>query len=206
MRQLGGLLLTVLLLATLWAAPALAQAPNTQMRELTAAELARVEKGEIILESQTQTDAAGKSRGRGLAIGFINADKNKIIDTILKYEDYPQFMPRVQSTEVYTRTATEVNVKFTIKVVLVKVTYYLMHTVNRDAGYITWTLDKSKKNEIAATDGVWVFKPYKNGTIVYYSLSVDTGLAVPKSIEDYLTKKDLPNIVSKIRERVTGAK
>lgn len=206
MRQRYSLLLAILFVAALLAVPALAQAQNMKARDLTPAELAKIEAGEIILESQTQDDASGKSRGRGLAIGFIGAGKDKIIDTILKYEDYPQFMPRVQSTEVYNRTATEVDTKFTIKVVLVKVTYHLAHKIDRAAGTITWTLDKNKKNEIAGTDGVWVFKPYKNGTIVYYSLSVDTGLAVPKSIEDYLTKKDLPDIVRRIRERVMGAK
>jgi ribosome-associated toxin RatA of RatAB toxin-antitoxin module len=196
------LAVTIVALAALAPTPALAQAQN--MRELTATEQAKVEAGEIILESQTYKDEQGRSRGRGLAIGYIKAPKDKIIDTILKYEDYPQFMPRVKATEVYLRTDTAVNVKFTIEVVLVKVTYYLTHKVDRAAGIITWTLDKSKPNEIAATDGFWGLKPYKDGTLVYYSVSADTGRAIPKTIEDYLTKKDLPNIINSIKKRVGG--
>jgi ribosome-associated toxin RatA of RatAB toxin-antitoxin module len=186
-------------------APRFAPAQQTpQMRDLNPADLAKIESGEIILESRTFQDAQGRTRGGGLAIGYIKTGKDKIIDTILKYEDYPQFMPHVKSAEVYTRTDAQVDVNFKIEVAFVKLSYYLTHKVDRANGVITWTLDKTKKNDIAGTDGFWGLKPYKDGTIVYYTVSVDTGRAVPKTIEDYLTKRDLPNIVKTMRKRVEG--
>jgi ribosome-associated toxin RatA of RatAB toxin-antitoxin module len=183
-------------------APRVAPAASVPMRDLSADELAKIEKGDVILESQTSSGA--NTRGRGLAIGFINASKDKVMDTILKYEDYPQFMPRVKSSEVYTRTDSQIDVHFTIDVAFIKISYYLTHQVDRAAGTISWSLDKTKKNDIAGTDGFWGFKPYKNGTIVYYTVSVDTGRAVPKAVEDYLTKRDLPNIVKNMKKRVEG--
>jgi ribosome-associated toxin RatA of RatAB toxin-antitoxin module len=198
------LLVSMLLAAAVAACPASASAQGVKMRELSPAELAKVEAGEVILESQTYQDAQGRTRGRGLAIGFVKADKGRIMDTILGYEAYPQFMPRVKTTAVYGRTDTQVNVKFTIEVVMVKVSYHITHQVDRAAGTISWTLDKSRPNEIAATDGFWGLKPHKNGTLLYYTVAVDTGRSIPKAIEDYLTKKDLPNIVKSIKKRVGG--
>jgi ribosome-associated toxin RatA of RatAB toxin-antitoxin module len=183
-------------------APRLARAASIVMRDLSAGELARIEKGEIILESQTSSGANGS--GSGLAIAFIQASKDKVIDTILKYEDYPKFMPHVKSTEVYKRTDSQVDVRFTVDVAFKKISYCRTIQVDRAAGTIVWSLDKTRKNDIADTEGFWGFKPYKNGIIVYYMASVDSGLAVPKMVEDYLTKRDLPNIVKSIRKRVEG--
>jgi len=177
------------------------QAPAA--RDLTAAELAQVEAGEIILESHKFKNEAGETRGRGLAIGYIKASKDKIMDTLLDYPSYPQFMPRVKKTNVYLNTPTQVNVQFELKV-MITIVYHIKHTVNRAAGTITWVLDKSKQNDIKDTTGSWVIKPYKDGCLVYYSVSLDTGRSVPGWLEDYLTKKDLPNVVNAVKKRIEG--
>jgi len=169
-------------------------------RPLSDAELAKIETGEIILESNTVRDAKGNARATGLAIGFIDAPKDKIMDTILDYPSYPEFMPRVKAISLTGEGEHQV-VNYTIKVTLLTIKYAMVHQVDRAAGTIQFNLDKTKKNDIADSQGFWALKPHKNGTIIYYSVLVDTGMAVPKAIEDYLTKKDLPNLIAKVRER-----
>jgi len=202
MRQSLALLIALTFVTAL-AAATVAHAGPVNARALTAAEQAQVEAGEVILESQKYQDAEGKTRGRGLAIGYIKADKTKILNAILAYETYPQWMPRVKQTSVYKNTATEKDVKFSLKV-LITVEYHIKHLIDAGAGEITWTLDASKPNDIKATTGFWKIVPYKQGCLVYYSVTLDTGKAVPAAVEDYLTKKDLPNIIKTLRTRVGG--
>ena len=76
--------------------------------------------------------------------------------------------------------------------------------IDRANGVITWKLDDSKENEIRATTGFWAVKPHKDGCLVYYSVALDTGHAVPGWLEDYLTKKDLPSVVTAVKKRVGG--
>ncbi|MDP8225111.1 MAG: hypothetical protein P9L99_17250 [Candidatus Lernaella stagnicola] len=171
--------------------------------DLPAAELAKVDSGEIYFRSEAKKDAEGKVSGGGLAVGYFKAPKDKIIDTILKYEDYPQFMPQVSETEV-NHSGNEHNVKFTIKVFLFTIRYYMTHTVDREAGTVRFTLDKSKENDIVGTDGYWALKPYKEGFLVYYYADVDTGLKVPSKVQEFLTKRSLPKVVKAMKKRVGG--
>lgn len=194
--KLVSLVLAALLVSALWAAAAM----EVKARPLSEAELARIEAGEVILESNTVRDAKGNARATGLAIGFIPAPKDKIMDTILDYPSYPEFMPRVK-TITLTGEGEHQAVNYTIKVLMLNIKYTMTHQVDREAGTIQFSLDKTKKNDIADSQGFWALKPHKNGTVIYYSVLVDTGMAVPKKIEDYLTKKDLPNILRKLREQ-----
>ena len=172
-------------------------------RQLTAAEFTQIEAGEILLDSQKFSTPDGTTRGRALAVGFIRASKDKLLETLLDYASYPQYMSRMQKAEVYERTTTQVNVKFTIKL-LITVVYHLKHYFNRATGTMTWELDRSKPNDIRDTTGSWYFQPYKNGCIAFYSVTVDSGHAIPGWLEDYMTKRDLPNILRAVRTRVGG--
>lgn len=172
-------------------------------RELSQDELTRLEAGEVILESQKYENEAGEIRGRGLAIAYVKANKKAVMDTLLDYPSYPQFMPRVKNTEVYLNTPTQINVKFTLKVVIT-IVYYIKHYVDRDAGTIAWELDNTQENDIKDTTGSWLVKPHKQGCLLFYSVALDTGRSVPGWLEDYLTKKDLPNVVRAVKEKVGG--
>jgi len=172
-------------------------------RPLSAAEFAQIEGGEILLDSQKVSTPDGTTRGRALAVGYIRASKDKLMDTLLDYTSYPQYMPRMKKAEIYERTSAQVNVKFTIKLVIT-VVYHLKHYFNRPAGTMTWELDRSKPNDIRDTTGSWFFQPYRNGCIAYYSVTLDSGHAIPGWLEDYMTKRDLPNILRALRTRVGG--
>jgi ribosome-associated toxin RatA of RatAB toxin-antitoxin module len=180
-----------------------ARAAAVFSRSLSAAELAKIEAGEILLDSQKFSTPDGTTRGRALAVGFIRAGKDKLINTLLDYTSYPQFMPRMKKAEIYLTAGNVISVKFTIKV-LVTVVYYLKHTIDRAGGSITWELDPSHKSDIRDTTGSWYFQPYKNGCIAYYAVTLDSGYAIPGWLEDYLTKRDLPAILRALRTRVGG--
>jgi ribosome-associated toxin RatA of RatAB toxin-antitoxin module len=193
----------VFLLAVLFvAAVAWAEMPlNTP--DLPADGIAKVESGGIYFTSKTGKDAQGNVTGGGMAVGYFKANKDKIIDTILDYPQYPEFMPQVSAIEIIGSGDHQV-VKYTIKIFLFKITYHMKHTVDREAGVVRYMLDKTKENEIANSEGYWVIKPYKDGNLVYYFADVDTGLKVPGKVQEYLTKSSLPKVVAAMKKRTGG--
>lgn len=192
-----------LALVTLMAAPAFADDTALDINKyLTPANIAKMEKGEVVMLDQTYVDGEGKTRGKGLAMAMVNASPDTIWKFLGDFNNYPQFMPRVTSTKTYLSSGSKKGVYFTLKVAFKTVKYNCMHTIDKGTRTVKWELDKSKENDIAETIGAWIIKPQGEKSILCYTVAVDTGMAVPKVIQDYLTKKDLPNVVKAMKSRV----
>src|SRR5207245_7935597 len=67
---------------------------------------------------------------------------------------------------------------------------------------VSWVLDKSRSHDIADTFGAWEFLPYSQGkTVRRYTTTVDSGTVVPRFLEDFLIKNDLPEVLLSMRRR-----
>ena len=172
-------------------------------RLLTPENTAKLVKGEAVLTSMYYKDERGKTRTRGAAIVIVDRTTEEVWKHLDQFEEYPLFMPRMTSAAPYFNEGNRVGVEFTLKVVFKTIRYSIMHTIDKDKGILTLNLDKSKENDIRSTNGEWLVKPYGQGkSLVFHSVTIDTGMAVPVVIMDYLTKKDLPNIVFALKQRV----
>lgn len=171
-------------------------------KNLTPANLAKLEAGEVILLDQTYTDAEGKTRGKGLAIVLIDKPPEEVWKYIPQFDSYKEFMPRMVASKIYLNEAGKIGAEYTLKVAFKTIVYSCMHYLENDKFMLRWELDAARKNDIASTTGWWKIKPYKGKSIVAYTVAVDTGIAVPKVIQDYLTKRDLPNVVRAMKKRV----
>ncbi len=171
-------------------------------KHLTAANIAKLEKGETILLDQTYKDKNGKTRGKGLAIIQVNASKDKACKHLSDFTYYKGFMPMVIVSDIYHNGEGKVGVGYVLKVVIKKVKYHCMHSFDKGKGEIKFWLDDNQKNDIKSTEGLWKVIPRGDKCFIAYTVSVDTGVAIPKAIQDYLTKKDLPNVVKAAKMRI----
>ena len=172
-------------------------------RLLTPENTAKLVKGEVVLTSTYYKDERGKTRTKGAAIVIVDRSTEEVWKHLGQFEQYPLFMPRMTSAAPYFHEGNRVGVEFTLKVVFKTIRYCIMHTIDKDKGILTLNLDKSKENDIRSTNGEWLVKPHGQGkSLVFHSVTIDTGMAVPVVIMDYLTKKDLPNIVFALKQRV----
>ena len=69
-----------------------------------------------------------------------------------------------------------------------------------------WRMDDARpKKSVEDSVGAWVLKPHGNGrTIVAYTVAVDTGMSVPKIIQNWLTNKSLKKVVKAVKKKVEG--
>ena len=66
-----------------------------------------------------------------------------------------------------------------------------------------WELDPHFDNDLAGLVGFWEFYPLEDGrTLGRSGARVDVGPAVPASLQDWITRKNLPQSMEHVRQWV----
>ena len=64
-----------------------------------------------------------------------------------------------------------------------------------------WALDTSQKNDIKGQEGYWqLFELNANTTIAEYGTRVDTGIAVPRWVQNLFARADIPKALTAFRQ------
>ena len=162
----------------------------------------KLDAGKFVVLNERSKDSEGKSRGKGVVLGIIEKPRNDVWSVLTDYTSHPEYLPTVVATEVYSTEGTTTGIKETIKVLWKRVQYHVLQTQDDQAYVLAWRLDKSLKNDIDDTWGHWALLPYGEGKCVaVYSVHVDTGIAVPQFVEDFLMRRDLPDVVRAVKKR-----
>lgn len=169
---------------------------------LTADELARVEAGGVVVKAETYPTGDDKRAARIKAYCVINKPPDAVWAVMLNYQTFHEFMPRLERVEVLEKTKDTMKVTQTVRTPLGVISYTLDLSYKRAQRTVSWALDKSRKHDIADTVGAWEFVPYGQGkTILRYTTTVDSGLDVPRFLEDFLIKNDLREVLTSMRRR-----
>lgn len=188
---------SVLLLpaASLWAG-------ESATTGLTADELTRMEKGGVVVKTETYPTGHG-TRGAGItAYCVINKPPDAAWAVMLNYHKFDEFMPRLERVEILEKTENTMKVTETVRVPLGAISYTLDLVFKPAQTTVSWALDKSRQHDIADTFGAWEFLPYSQGkTILRYTTTLDSGLFVPRFLEDFLIRNDLPDVLLSLKRR-----
>src|SRR5574337_1523313 len=169
---------------------------------LTARELTRMEKGGVIVKAHSRSAEDGTRNANVKAYCVINKPPDAVWAVMLNYHKFDEFMPRLEKVEVLEKTKNTMKVTETVHVPLGVISYTVDLIFKPAQRTMSWTLDKSRKHDIADTYGTWEFLPYSQGrTLLRYTSTLDSGLFIPKFLEDFLIKKDLPNTLLSLKRR-----
>ncbi len=165
--------------------------------------LKKLEGGEMVTLFGRSQDGQGNSVGQGVVVGLINKPMEDVWRVMLDIKSHPEYLPKVVKTEIYQEEKDGVTgIRETLKILYKTIRYHVLQHRDEAAHRLTWTLDKSKKNDIADTSGYWAFAPHgEKQCVAVYSVHVDSGLPVPQFVEDFLSRKDLPNVVRAVKDR-----
>jgi coenzyme Q-binding protein COQ10 len=189
------------------AEPAPAPTPGPITKKLSAAELVSIKVGKVILRSKTNEQSES---GSGYAIGFINATPDQIWDTILDYDKYAEFQPRITECKKTLHKGNRVDAHFTLDMDITDIEYDIIHTFHPLKNRLTWVLDTSKPADyLTATTGYYQVEALPDGgSLIEYSVVVDLEISVPgvgyvvRKVAKYVTGTDLPNVIKLLKKRV----
>lgn len=169
---------------------------------LTPGELIRMEKGGVVLKAKDHPAEDGTSSARVKAYCVINRPPEAVWTVMLNYHTFSEFMPRLEKVEVLEKTQGTMKVTETVHVPLGVIVYTIDLIFKPEQRTVSWTLDKSRKHDIAETLGTWEFLPYGHGkTMLQYTTSLDSGMFIPRFVEDMMIKKDLSNALLSLKRR-----
>jgi uncharacterized membrane protein len=172
--------------------------------QLSEAELAAVAKGEVPIRIETFTNARGKSAGRGWGAIVIERPISEAWATLARYDDRAEYVPRLKSVTVLEKQPGRARIRQEIDASVTTARYTAWFTFDESQRSISWTMDKSATdNTVSEVDGDYRMAELAPGrTLLVYRAYVDSGLHVPQSIQSYMQKRSIPDLLRAIKRRI----
>ncbi len=164
---------------------------------LTASEIAKLEAGEVVLKQQQVG-----SGGRGIAVFDIAATPAKIWSKIVDYGNYPKMVDKVEECGNYKVSGSEIYTRFLLGVMGFDVEYFIHHTYRPDQGYLTWTLDYSRRSDLDDSVGYWrvtELSPSPTRSRLEYSVDIRFKGYIPGFVQDMIAKKGLTDAATWVK-------
>ena len=160
--------------------------------------------GQVPVRMEPHPRADGKMAGQGVGAIVVHRPVSEVWSTLSRFEDKPEYMPRLKTMEVLEKSPERVRVKVSVDASVTTARYTLIFSLNEPQYVLSWKLDSTAKdNSIADAVGEYrLFQLDGGQTLVTYKSYVDTGRAVPRMIQDYMAKRSIPNLLRAIQKRV----
>ncbi len=158
--------------------------------DLDAEQRAQLDRGKAVMV-QVQ-DARGG--GRGMSIQDVTATPETVWSRITSYSDYPKWVGPVSECANYEVDGDHIKTRFLLKGLGFRIEYFIDHVYRPDEGFMTWTLDYTRRSDLDDSVGYWFVEahPTRDGwTRLYYSVDVRMKGRVPKIIQDIVTRQGL---------------
>jgi ribosome-associated toxin RatA of RatAB toxin-antitoxin module len=152
--------------------------------------------GEIVSAASRAADGQ-----HAQASGIIQYAPGDLWPLLVDFESRPDYLPGAREVRILRVVGNRVWLAEHVKILFVSIRYRVINTLDPASGSVSWVLDDTAENDIAATAGSWQLVPVLGGrhTLVRYRNVLDTGQPVPGAIEQVLLKRSLPQMIGGLR-------
>lgn len=171
---------------------------------LSDSDLAAAQRGQIPVRTETFNQPSGKAAGRGIGAVVVDRPLPEVWAVLTRFEDKAEYMPRLKSVTVLERQPGRLRVRMVVDASVLTTRYTAWYTMDQAAWTLSWDLDPSATdNGIAGAQGAYQLQSLAPGrTLVLYRGFVDSGRKVPRFIQDYMTRRSIPDVLRAIKSRV----
>lgn len=114
-----------------------------------------------------------------------------------------EFRPELESVEEVERMPHGTIEEQRMKIMFVKIAYRLHYRVDFEAARIEWNLDPRFDNALREVHGFWELHELDAGnTLARFGTLVDVGPALPAFLQDWATRKNVPQTLDRTRRWV----
>ena len=175
--------------------------------ELSEEDLEEMAAGETIVRSRPVPE--GYTGTHVMSAAMVPASVEEIFETVIDCDSLHNFVPRLEECKnIYAEgadpaTATTFKqyqkLHFSFAFITREITYTNYMFLERPH-VIGWVL---KEGDIDASEGYWRVIPYDDSkNILLYNVFNNPGIAIPRRIQESLTKRDLPGTVEAFRDEI----
>ena len=171
---------------------------------LSAAEISKAREGDVPAHSESFTSKSGKTAGRVVGAIVIERPLGEVWSTLARFEDRPEYIPRLKAIQVLERTPMRLRVLQIVDAGITTARTTLWFELDDVQHVIAWKLDESAKdNSVRAVEGDYrMLELGPRETLLGYRTHIDTGLRVPQLVQSHMQKRALPELLRAIKRRV----
>ena len=169
---------------------------------LSSAQITRLKNGEVVI-----LDRPEKVEGRTMITAAIIFNQN--IDTVwsLITQGWRQeeYLPRLDRSKLIKKWDGGDIIEFHVSILGISINYQILGTRDKSHYYSHWKLNPSFKNDMKEVSGFWRFYWIdEKHTLARYGTWVEIGRAIPDAVQEYLTKRDLPEALGAVKKWINS--
>lgn len=165
---------------------------------------------ELAAKGYTFPDAplAGASQRPGCsdqtrALVVFSVPRQQVLALLIQTERQDEFLEDLRSVRRVAAGRRDKIDEHQLKVLFTSLTYRVHNHWDETSWHIWWQLDDSFENDLRDLRGYWQLYDLADGrTLAVYGTQVDVGAAVPKGLQDLMTRKTIRRAVHQFREWV----
>ena len=157
----------------------------------------RVEQGQVVIVN----NVTGKERERRIQTAFlIHQPIDRCWELFQLPERQYEFTSRLDHSTLVSEDPNRKIVHFGVNVLFLKIQYQVEHIFHHETYRIDTRLDPEYENDLKELEGIWrLYQIDEHTTLVRHSSVLRISSAIPRSLQNYLAKKEIPSTLEEWR-------
>lgn len=162
----------------------------------------RLKEGKVVILDKDQSKGSEMQRFIQAAM-ILNQPVDKCWAIFRQTQKQEQYLPKLYKVTTVEEHPNWNKEDFFVKVSFVNIKYRVQHNFEPDKYYFYWALDPSYNNDLKQLEGYWkLFKLDDKHTLARYGTIVNTSDLIPKTIQEFMTKQDLPESMDAVKKYI----
>lgn len=163
--------------------------------------MARLEEERVLL--MEPRPANGDHTGDAEALVLFEQPRARVLRLLASTARQIEYRPELRRLRVIEATERGDVAEYHVRFLLNRLRYRTRHGWDLEAGRVWWTLDPDYPNDLAALDGLWELRALdERRTLGRFTSRIDIGPALPAFLQDYATRRRLPEAMELVRRWV----
>jgi len=166
---------------------------------LTEEQVQKLKQGEIIILHQEKEGKEGERLIK--AVMILNQSIDEVFNFLCQTERQEEYLPRLERSILIEEDENGNITEFRIKALFINIIYRVRHHYDPKHYRLYWELDPNFDNDIKHLEGYYqLYKINEHQTLARYATVVILSDLIPRSIQELLTKKDLPQSLGAVKK------
>jgi hypothetical protein len=162
-------------------------------------DIARLKKGELVFVKDVNGDQ-GTTKGLVKAAIMFNQPLDKVWDLMTQGWRQEEYLPYLDRSILVKKLPDGDIIENQVKVLIMTLRFFVRGYHYPDRYYVDWKLASGYKNDMKRLQGFWQYYYVDDShTLGRYGTLTETGFGVPAFVQEFLTKRDLPESLGRVK-------
>ena len=157
----------------------------------------------ILVSTQRPDETSQELKGVIRAYLVVKQPREKTFALLIEPSRQQRYLPQLTSSKTVLRAERSEKTEFLIKIALFSIRTRVIHQWWPEASRIAWNLDPEFKNDLRKQIGYYnVYSLDGHTSLLEFGTIVETSALVPDSLQEYLTRRELPATLMNVKKYV----